>query len=40
MEGSCTSGSNVQPFSCSGGASTGYLADQVARTCEELKRVE
>lgn len=40
MEGSCTSGSNIQPYSCSGGASTGYLADQVARRGGELKRVK
>lgn len=40
MECSCTSGSNVLLYSCSGMASTGYLAVQVAQRCEELKRVK
>jgi len=40
MEGSCTSRLNVLLYSCSGAANTGYLADQVGRRCEELKRVE
>jgi uncharacterized metal-binding protein len=39
MECSCTSGSSVLLYSCSGAANAGYLADQVARRCEELKGV-
>ena len=31
MENSCTSGSKVLLYSCSGAANTGYLADQIAR---------
>ena len=31
MESSCTSGSKVLLYSCSGAANTGYLADQIAR---------